>query len=282
MLTIEQVSVAAGARVTGVDLSRELSADQWKEIRQAFHRHSLLIFPDQMITIADQKRFARQFGDLLIHEHLLPMTVEGHPECMRLHNDADNPPGLNTWHTDNSGWPEPPLGTVLYAKKTPSIGGDTLFSNMYLAYEALSPPIKEMLGQLTATHDVKKAFGADYPELSQLLKKKSIEVNDRFGGGEAVHHPIVRIHPETKRKALYISAPYVTGIDGLSAAEGRALLDFLYRHIETNEFVYRHRWQVDDLLIWDNRCLQHYAVADYYPHERLMHRMNVLQGEEGR
>ncbi|QXJ21234.1 TauD/TfdA family dioxygenase [Actinomadura graeca] len=282
MPTVEPVSPALGARVTDVDLSQELTERQWEEIREAFHRHSVLVFPGQTLSIEDQKRFSRRFGDLLVHEHLLPMTVEGYPECMRLHNDADNPPGLNTWHTDNSGWPDPPLGTVLYAKTTPAIGGDTLFSNMYLAYEKLSPPMQEMLGRLTATHDAKKAFGEDYPELGEMLKKKSIEVDERFGGGKAVHHPIIRTHPETKRKALYISAPYVTSIDGLSAAEGRAILDFLYRHIETNEFVYRHRWQPGDLLIWDNRCLQHYAVADYHPHERLMYRMNILRGEEGR
>ncbi|WP_067464125.1 TauD/TfdA dioxygenase family protein [Actinomadura macra] len=282
MLAIEPVSLALGARVTGIDLSQDLSAQQWDTIRQAFHQHSVLVFPDQKITIEDQKRFCRQFGDLLVHQHLLPMTVDGHPECMRLHNDENNPPGLNTWHTDNSGWPNPPLGTVLYAKTTPSVGGDTLFSNMYLAYEALSPPMQEMLGQLTATHDAKKAFGADYPELGELLKKKSIEVDDRFGNGKAVQHPLVRTHPVTKKKSLYVSAPYITRIDGLSTTEGQAVLDFLYRHIETNEFIYRHQWHANDLLMWDNRCLQHYAVADYFPHERLMYRMNILEEEDGK
>ncbi|TDD76491.1 TauD/TfdA dioxygenase family protein [Actinomadura rubrisoli] len=281
MLTIEPASAAVGAQVTGVYLSDDLPAHHWEAIKQAFQRHSLLVFPGQELTVEDQKRFCRRFGDLLVHDHLLPMTVEGHPECMRLHNDENNPPGLNAWHTDNSGWPDPPLGTVLYAKTTPRVGGDTLFSNMYLAYEALSAPMREMLGQLTATHDAKKAFGADYPELGEMLKKKAIEVNDRFGGGKAVHHPLVRTHPETKKNALYISEPYVTGIDGLSAAESQAILDFLYRHIETNEFIYRHRWHTNDLLIWDNRCLQHYAVADYFPHERLMYRMNILQEESG-
>jgi taurine dioxygenase len=275
-LRIEPVSPALGARISGVDLSHELKEESWKAIEKAFHDYSVLIFPAQEeLTVAQMKHFCRRFGELLVHEHLLPFTLEGHPECMRLHNDAQKPPGLNTWHTDNSGWVRPPLGTVLHSKLLPELGGDTLFSSMYQAYEALSPPMRELFERLSAVHDARKAFGPDYPSLQRSLDKHGIDSNKHFAHHEPVEHPLVKTHPVTGKKALYVSAPYVTHIRGLSRAESQALLDFLYRHIETSEFIYRHRWSKHDLVIWDNRCTQHLAVADYYPRERLMYRMNI-------
>ncbi|MFD6825496.1 TauD/TfdA dioxygenase family protein [Streptomyces sp. NPDC060085] len=275
MTKICQLSLAVGARVHGVDLATDMSESTWSEIRNAFQQHSVLVFPGQNITVEQQKRFAERFGTLIVHDHLLPMTIEGHPECMVLHNNAQKPPGLNSWHTDNSGWLEPPLGTVLYAKITPRLGGDTLYSNMHAAYEALSPQIRDMLEGLKAVHDVKKAFGPDFANLQASLRKKGIDPNSHFGQFEPVEHPIVRTHPDTGKKSLYVSAPYITHIAGLSVLESRAILDLLYKHIETNEFVYRHRWHTGDLVVWDNRSVQHLAVADYHPQERLMHRMNI-------
>lgn len=275
MLAIEPVGLALGARIRGVDLAQDLHDESWRAVLGAFEQHSVLVFPDQDLTIDQQKAFAGRFGDVEVHAHLLPMTVEGHPECMRLHNNEEKPPGLNAWHTDNSGWARPPLGTMLYAKITPEVGGDTLFSSMYSAYEQLSPPLQEFLLDLHAVHDVRKAFGPAYADVQRTLRRGKIDPNDHFADYEPVEHPLVRTHPGTGRKALYLSSPYVTGIRGLSAAESGALLDFLYRHIETNEFIYRHQWTVGDLVVWDNRCTQHFAVADYYPRERLMHRMNI-------
>lgn len=146
---------------------------------------------------------------------------------------------------------------------------------MYMAYEALSGPMQDLLLGLKAVHDIKKAFGSDYGTLQRNLRKRGIDPDEHFERYPAVEHPLVRTHPATKRRALYISGPYVTHISGLSPAESRAILDFLYRHIETNEFVYRHKWQRRDLVLWDNRCTQHLAVADYFPRERLMHRLNI-------
>jgi taurine dioxygenase len=274
-LRIEPVSPALGARIVGIDLSRDLDEERWKVVEKAFHDHSVLVFPEQHIDVAEMKRFARRFGEVMIHEHLLPLTMPGHPECMLLHNNAEKPPGLNYWHTDNSGWQRPPLGTLLYAQITPELGGDTLFSSMYRAYEALSRPMQDLLERLSAVHDVKKAFGSDYQSLQRSLNKTGIDANKHFEHYEPVEHPLVRVHPRTGKKALYLSSPYVTHISGLSRAESQAILDLLYRHLETNEFIYRHRWTQNDLVIWDNRCTQHLAVADYYPRERLMYRMNV-------
>lgn len=272
---IEPVSPAIGARVTGLDVSQEIPDEMWKTVQDAFHRYNVLVFPGQDLSVEQQKTFTARFGPLLTHSHLLPLTIEGHPEVMVLHNNEQKPPGLNDWHTDNSGWTEPPLGTSLYAKITPKVGGDTLYGNMYLAYEALSAPMQELLLQLTATHDTRKAFGADYGNLQKSLRKKGIDSDQHFADQEAVEHPLIRTHPETGRRALYISNPYVTRINGVTESESRALLAFLCRHIETNELIYRHRWAQGDLVIWDNRCTQHLAVADYFPHERLMHRINI-------
>lgn len=273
--TIERVSPALGARVTGVDISQELDDETWTAIERAFHEHSVLVFPEQRLTTAQMKRFAGRFGEVEIHAHLQQWTMEGHPECMVLHNDAQRPPGLNTWHTDNSGWRRPPLGTMLYAEVTPAIGGDTLFSSMYLGYEALSEPMKRLLDGLSAVHDVKKAFGPEFGNLQRSLRKSGIDANTHFDHFEPVVHPLVRTHPRTGRRALYLSPPYITQIEGLSPAESRMMLDFLYRQADTSEFIYRHRWSRHDLVIWDNRCTQHLAVADYFPHERLMYRMNI-------
>ena len=273
--TIEPMSLALGATVNHVDLSRDLSPAVWTAIEQAFHQHSVLVFRGQELSIEDQMRFARRFGELVVQEHLLPLTIEGHPECMALHNNAQKPPGLNAWHTDNSSWLRPPLGTMLYARITPELGGDTLFSNMYMAYESLSRPMQELLLGLTAVHDTKKGFGPDYAALQKTLRKNGIDPDAHFALYEPVEHPLVRTHPGTQRRALYLSEPYVTHIKGMSRAESQAILGLLYRHIETNEFIYRHNWQRHDLLLWDNRCTQHLAVADYFPRERLMYRMNI-------
>ncbi len=272
---VRPLSIALGAEVSNVDLSKHLDSQSWDIIKKAFDDYSVLIFRNQNINVEEQKRFGLYFGKLFVQEHLMPLVIEGHPECMVLHNNDKKPPGLNYWHTDNSGWPEPPLGTMLYAKITPLIGGDTLFSNMYKAYEHLSKPIQDFLQPLKAIHDVRKAFGSEYATLQKTLTKYGIDPDAHFKDYQPALHPVVRTHPDTKRLALYISEPYVTHIDGLSKEESNMILNFLCHHIQKQEFIYRHCWQVNDVVIWDNRCVQHYATADYFPAERLMHRLNI-------
>lgn len=272
---VTPLNPVVGAEISHVDLSKEMEQAAWRKIKQAFDLHSVLVFRDQHITIDEQKKFAKNFGDLFIQEHLLPLTLEGHPECMALHNNDKKPPGLNYWHTDNSGWEKPPLGTMLYAKITPQCGGDTLFSSMYMAYATLSKFMQEFLKPLKAVHNVQKAFGSEYDNLQSMLKKYGLDPSTHFENFKPMHHPIIRTHPETNKLALYISEPYVTHIEGLKKRESEILLSFLYEHIKTQEFIYRHRWKTNDLLIWDNRCTQHYAVADYFPEERLMYRLNI-------
>lgn len=273
--SVTSLSPSLGAEITNIDLSVEMNPESWKIVEEAFNNHSVLVFRNQHLSVEDFKRFGLYFGELFIHEHLKAFTLENHPECMVLHNNDKKPPGLNYWHTDNSGWETPPLGTILYSKITPTVGGDTLFSNMYEAFNSLSNFMQDFLKPLKAVHDVKKAFGSEYRNLQSVLKNKGIDPAQHFAQYPPVMHPVLRTHPATKKLALYISEPYVTHIEGLSTKESKAILEFLFRHIETQEFIYRHRWQTNDVVIWDNRSVQHYAVADYFPQERLMHRLNV-------
>lgn len=281
-LTVEPVSLALGARIDGLDLSSELTDDQRQTVREAFKDHGLLVVRDQDITVDDQRRFASAFSELELapgqsplemREHTAMFALDGHPDCLALHNGPDRRPGLDHWHTDNVGFVDPPSATVLYAKITPALGGDTLFSSMYLAYEALSPTMQRLLEGLEGVHDMRQAFRN--PMLEKALRARGIDPDEHFAAHPAVAHPLVRTHPLTGRKALFLSAPHTTGIVGLNDDEAKHLLGFLFRHVESPAFHYRHVWREGDILVWDNRCLQHLPVADYYPHERLMFRMSV-------
>ncbi|MEJ8632165.1 TauD/TfdA dioxygenase family protein [Streptomyces sp. MS2.AVA.5] len=258
----------------GLDFSRPQPEGTWQEILEAFHKHSVLVFHEQNLTTEQQKKFAENFGPVMIPP-FKSVTVEGHPECLVMHNDATSPAFADKWHTDSSGWLRPPLGTVLYARIVPKLGGDTLFSNMHLAYAQLSPPIRSFLDGLNAVHDDRKSYGPDFPKVRDYLRKHGIDPDAYLSSTEPVLHPVVRTHPVTGRKALYHSTAYVTHIEDLTQPESKAVLAFLDQHIQANEFIYRHHWRKGDMVIWDNRSVQHYAVADYFPEERLMHRLNI-------
>ncbi|WP_205696861.1 TauD/TfdA family dioxygenase [Conexibacter sp. SYSU D00693] len=281
-VTVHPVSLALGARLEGVDLTQPIDEPDWAVVRQAFADHSLVIVRGQDITVDDQRRWAQGFSELDLPEGVSPLemrehtsmfTLEGHPDTLALHNNADRRPGLDHWHTDNIGFVDPPSATVLYAKVTPALGGDTLFASMHLAFEALSRPMQVFLESLDAVHDMRQAFRN--PMLEEALRKKGIDPDEHFARHEPAVHPLVRTHPVTGRKALFLSAPHTTGIVGLSDKEARTLLQFLFHHCEDPAFQYRHVWQEGDVLVWDNRALQHLPVADYHPHERLMFRMSV-------
>ncbi|WP_320672068.1 TauD/TfdA dioxygenase family protein [Patulibacter defluvii] len=280
--TVERVSLALGARLDGVDLAREIDDEQRETARRAFRDHHLLVVRGQDITVDDQRRFATIFSELdpaagenplEMRIHTSVFALEGHPDCLALHNSAERRPGLDHWHSDNIGFLDPPSATVLYAKITPEVGGDTLFSNMHLAYEALSPTMQRFLEGLQGVHDMRQAFRN--PMLERALRAKGIDPDEHFAQHTAVAHPLIREHPLTGRKALFMSAPHTTGIVGLSDDEAANLLGFLRHHVENPAFHYRHVWREGDLLVWDNRSLQHLPVADYYPEERLMFRMSV-------
>ena len=261
-ITVDKLTPIIGAEIGEVDL-RTPSNRQMDEIHRALAENLVIFFRDQHLSPEQHLDFGRKFGEL--HIHPAAPAVEGHPELMVIHADKDSfRANGEGWHSDVSCDPEPPMGSILYIKKCPPRGGDTLFANMYRAYETLSEPIKRMLQGLTALHDSSKAH---------YYRVKAKDRDDiKFPNAE---HPVVRTHPVTGRQGLYVNRGFTLRIPQLKRNESDALLEMLYRHIETPEFQCRFKWQKNSVAFWDNRCAQHHAMFDYFPHRRYGHRVTV-------
>lgn len=270
-----------GAEVTGVDL-RRLDDAGFGRIHEAFLAHQVLALRDQAMTPELQIAFSRRFGPLedQLNAHY---TVEGYPEVLVLSNDIKDgkPVGLidggDFWHSDSSHRDRPSMATMLYAVKNPDHGGDTEFANMYAAYETLPDDLKRRIAGLKGIHAVSK------------LRNKRVTVSSRRPDAKDFYEkqksipdqiwPLVRTHPETGRKALYVSPRFTIGIEGLPEDEADGILDQLFSHQVREEFLYRHKWRDCDLVIWDNRCVIHHATGGYvYPDVRTMHR-TVIAGD---
>jgi len=262
-IQVEKLTPHAGAEIRGADLSQPLDERTFKEIHAALIDNGVIFFRDQHLTPEQQKAFGRLFGELHIHP-AAPKEVPEHPEILVIHADENSKhvAGEN-WHSDVSCDLEPPMGSILYMHELPPVGGDTLFASMYAAYDALSEPMKRMLEPLTAMHEGEHVYRGRYG------------VNDAGRVFPKAEHPIVRTHPVSGRKALYVNGGFTTRIVQLKRAESDALLHFLYRHVETPEFHCRFRWQVNSVAFWDNRCMQHHAMWDYYPQRRHGHRVTI-------
>jgi len=269
-LTVTPVCGALGAEIAGADLSQPVPAEIEVEIRRAFLDHCVLVFRDQDLEPAAQIAFGRLFGEVAPHPLYRSAMIEGYPEILVLeHKAGEFFNGRNDiWHSDVSFEDAPALGSILHCRACWEGFGDTMFANQYLAYEALSEPLKTMLATLEAEHD------------ASLLARR----NNRDAYNEAipdvpdpVRHPVVRTHPETGRKSLFVNAAFTTGIVGMPDDESEALLSFLYTHATEPRFTYRHRWRVGDVVMFDNRCLLHYVVLDYPPEmHRRMHRVTAM------
>jgi taurine dioxygenase len=264
-IDVNPLTPRIGAEVLGIDIARPLGNHQVDELHRALAEHQVLFFRDQKLDFESHKAFGRYFGDLHIH----PNTPgpEGHPEILPIHADANSKriAGEN-WHSDVSCDQEPPLGSILHLHTVPPSGGDTLFASMYAAYDSLSPPFKAFLEGLTATHSGEHV----YRRTNALLG-----VDDRNRVFPKTSHPIVRTHPVTKRKALYVNRGFTTHIDGLARAESRTILDFLFEHSTQPAFQVRFRWRPGSVAFWDNRCVQHMALWDYFPQVRSGYRVTV-------
>ncbi|MFZ5961117.1 taurine dioxygenase [Pseudomonas knackmussii] len=270
-LTIEPISPALGAVVAGIDLRQPLDERQQQAIEQALLQHQVLFFRDQPLSPAQQANFARRFGDL--HIHPIYPSVPEQREVIVLDTAVTDVRDNAIWHTDVTFLETPALGAVLAAKQLPAYGGDTLWASGIAAFEALSKPLQQLLDGLTATHDIGKSFpqerfGATDADLARLEEAR-LKNPPRS-------HPVIRTHPVTGRKALFVSDGFTTRINEVSAAESRALLDLLFAHFSRPEFTVRWRWQENDVAFWDNRVTQHYAVDDYRPQRRVMHRATIL------
>ncbi len=275
-IEVRPIAGALGAEVSGVDLSEPLSNAQFAEIHQALLDHLVIFFRDQDLTVDQHKDFARRFGSLDLDRFVVPL--DGHPEVMVVSKEPEEKLNFgNGWHQDVLFQEKPALGSLLYARETPPIGGDTMFANQYLAYESLSDGMRAMLDGLVALNTAEGGYGKE-----TLAKKfdgqgRSIEIRrDRQEEAEIeVPHPVVRTHPETGRKALFVCRAYTKRLEGMTVEESAPLLQYLYRHAARPEFTCRFRWRKGSLAFWDNRCTQHHPINDYQGHRRLMHRVTV-------
>jgi taurine dioxygenase len=265
-LELERVTGTLGARVSGVDLT---TADDQEisEVVAAVLEHKVLFFPGQFLEPADQLAFARRLGHIDVAA--FGPKHPDHPEMTVLDQQAPRGQGADAWHTDNTYVAEPPSFTVLQSVLLPELGGDTCFADMYAAYESLSEPLRAMLGGLSATHDLTKTLTRAIAD-----GNSDADLSEMQAAWPPVHHPIVRTHPETERRALFVNGNFTTHIDGLTDAESAALLPMLLDHVGSPAFQCRFRWEPGTLTMWDNRCVQHYAVPDYTS-RRIMHRLTI-------
>ena len=268
-LEIRPISGALGAEVYGIDLVQSLNSADVKNIRKALLDHLVIFFRNQFITPSQQLSFAKYFGELV--EYPLVKGLDGFPEIVpvvKLPDETINFGGL--WHSDTTYLETPPLGGILVAKELPPYGGDTLFSNMYLAYESLSKGMRNLLNDLTAINSSAK---------SRVTETRRDRMNSSSKGSRnselKAEHPVIRTHPETGRKALYVNFGHTVRFKGMSEKESAPILNFLYRHQTRPEFTCCFRWHPGSIAFWDNRCTQHNPVNDYTGYKRVMHRISI-------
>jgi len=265
-----RLTPSIGATVTGVDLKTSLTDDSVLEIRHALDKHLVLFFEDQELGPGQQRDFAARFGPL--YRHPFYPGHEQAPDVMVLAHDETHRANSDRWHNDVTYLEKPPQGAVLYAEEIPEVGGDTLWANMYMAYETLSPPLKELVSQLQAVHSFAKNFT---PERFRALGMEGRR-EQLYAEHPPVSHPVARTNPETGRKALFVNQDFTSHIEGVSQRESDALLRFLFEHMAQPEFQVRWRWRPHTVAFWDNRWTQHCALADYFPNRRRMRRATIL------
>jgi len=256
-LELKRLTAHCGAEVHGIDLSQPLDVQTVEMLTSALAEHCVLFFRDQQMTPVQQKELGRRFGELHVHP-VWPRLVEGHPEIMEILSDEHTVRiAGEEWHSDVSCDTEPPMGTILYMLETPPVGGDTLFANTCAAFDALSAPLRNLLQDMTAVHDGERAYRRGYGE--------KVEERKTYPRAE---HPVLRTHPVSGRKSLFVNRTFTTRIVQLAPRESDALLRLLFEHIEQPEFHCRFQWQPGSIAFWDNRCAQHHAMWDYYPNRR--------------
>jgi len=260
-IQVTPLTPTIGAEITGIDLAKPLSDQQFHEIHHAFTQHLVIFFREQDITTEQHKAFGRRFGELHVHP---VVQMEGHPEIIEIKADENSQyVAGEVWHSDVTASPTPPMVSILHLQQTPANGGgDTLFVNMYRAYETLAEPVRKMIDGMTAIHDGDRVWRG--------RQKKTVA-----GELPRSEHPVVRIHPVTGRRALFVNRNFTECIVGMSRLESDAILDMLYRHSERDDFKCRFKWRPNSIAFWDNRCTMHLAMWDYCPQKRYGHRVTV-------
>tara|TARA_Y100000590_G_scaffold205002_1_gene232565 strand:- start:6495 stop:7295 length:801 start_codon:yes stop_codon:yes gene_type:complete len=259
-----------GAEILDIDLSKDISKETFSEIRKTFVDHGLIFFRDQHLSPEEHLKFAKRWGEININRFFT--KVEGYNQIAEVRKNPDQEVNIGgAWHTDHSYDQIPAMGSILLAKETPKTGGDTLFANMYKAYESLSEGLKKTLENMNACHSSRHVFGehSGYAEAS----------NNRIGNAElAIQdaiHPVIITHPESKAKALYVNPEFTVNFEGWTKEESKPLLDYLTEHSIRDENITRFKWKPGSIAFWDNRCTWHYALNDYPGQKRLMHRITV-------
>jgi len=263
-IQIEPVSPTIGAEVSGFRMSGELPPHQLGEIRQALLDWKVIFLRDQDVEVDDHLAFGRLFGELEVHP--FARNMDDYPEVLAIHHNAKTRAGQNNWHSDVTWRERPSLGSILRARIVPPVGGDTLFCDMNAAYRNLDDETRAQIDGLFAIHRFDRVFGV---KLSEEERAKLLEKYPPS------RHPVVRTHPETGLKSLYVNSAFVSHIDGMDGGESRTLLERLYRSASVPEFQARLRWRPDTVAFWDNRAVQHYAAFDYHPHERRVERVTI-------
>jgi taurine dioxygenase len=282
-LTLRSITPSIGVEIAGVQLPG-IDDEDFARLHRALLDRQVIVLRDQQLSPEDHLAFARRFGELE-PPHPVFAHLADHPEVSVLETQGNEGIYNDEWHTDVTFRAQPALGSILYARIVPENGGDTLWASMFAAYEALSPAIKRAIEGLSAIHDI--CGGGPYGRTANFREsvlgqpnglQRLAEIQQKF---PPMSHPLVRVHPETGRRALFVNRSFTTRIEGLSKLESAWLLGLLLEHMEQVNFQMRHRWRPNDLVMWDNRCTQHLAVSDYAPAHRLMHRITV-QGDRPR
>lgn len=275
-LTVTPSGAACGATITGVDLTQPLSDDLVAEIRAHWLEHKVVAFPNQPLAPEDLERFAEYFGE--IGEDPFFGHIEGYPNICAIQRNADEKTTIfaEFFHTDWSFMAVPPAGTALFGITIPPEGGDTLFADQVKAFEEMPDDLREKFENLTAIHSAALGYAPDgaYGEEDQK-QGRSMVIKPSEKARETCEHPLVRTHHETGKQALFSSVAYIKGFDGYSTEEANALLGELYMYQTQEQFVYRHKWEKDMLVMWDNRSLLHAATGGYDGYDRLLHRVTI-------
>lgn len=265
-IEVEPVAGALGAEVRGVDLRQPLGDASRRALEDAWMRHQVLFFRDQPLSVEQHKAFARSFGELHVHPVLQPMADQGHPEVVVLESDAKRPVVASRWHSDVTFEKAPPKGSILRAVVVPEAGGDTLWMSTTAAFDALSDAMQRLLSGLEAFHD-----GGGFQRIARDQAQR-----DDLASRQSAVHPVVRTHPVTGRRSLFVNSVFTKSIVGMKPAESRALLGFLFEHMETPDFQCRLRWRPDSIAMWDNRCTQHRVLRDSLAEHRRMERITLV------
>jgi len=272
MLDLKPYSGSIGAEVSGIDLCHSLDEKQFDELNKALVEYEVLFFRDQPLKPEHHADLANLFGQPQLHEAY--PHVEGYPQITILENDEANPSKIEMWHTDMTFRPCPPLGSILHGLIIPAKGGDTLFASMSAAYEGLSGKMQSFLSGLSAIHDFTFGFKESLEEPGGRER-----LADMVLANPPVKHPVVRTHPVSGVKGLYVNSLFTVRIDEMKGRESRALLDFLFEHMVRPEFTCRFDWRTDSVAFWDNRITQHKPVNDYYPAHRKLQRITIDDGQ---